>query len=84
MHFGRKDLAGAACAVLAIGLIAWLSLDSWARADCRDLLRTADFAAAPGEVSDPELAALKARLETGQASEAEQVCAGRIGLPFED
>lgn len=58
-HFDRKDLIGAACAALAIGLIGFLALDGWARADCRELLRFGDFASAEGDVTDPELAALR-------------------------
>jgi len=34
----RSDLIGAACAVLALGLIAWLSLDSWALTRCEEYI----------------------------------------------
>ena len=81
-NFDRKDMTGAACALLAIGLIAVLALDSWARADCHDLLRSADFASGEGAVADPELAALEARLRAGQGSPEETACVKRIGLPF--
>ncbi|KCZ54686.1 hypothetical protein HY29_13475 [Hyphomonas beringensis] len=82
MQFGRKDVIGAACAVVSIGLVAWLAHESLASADCRDLLRWHDFASVEGDVADPELEALKSRLETGQGSEAEKACVGRVGLPF--
>jgi hypothetical protein len=81
-NFDRKDMTGAACAVLAIGLVAALSLDSWARADCRTLLRSGDFASAEGQVADPGLAALRARLQTGEGTVEEAACVQRIGLPF--
>ena len=81
-HFDRKDMIGAGCAVLAIGVIAFLTLDSWARSDCRDLLRAGDFASSEGEVTDPDLAALEARLRAGEGSDAETACVQRIGLPF--
>lgn len=81
-QFDRKDMIGAACAALAIGLVAFLSLDSWARADCRTLLRTGDFASAEGAPDDPDLAALAARLRAGEGSAAEAACVHRIGLPF--
>ncbi|MBR9806743.1 MAG: hypothetical protein GYB49_05955 [Alphaproteobacteria bacterium] len=82
MQFGRKDVIGAACAVVSIGLVAWLAQDSLARADCRDLLRWSDFASVEGDVEDAGLDALKSRLETGQGSEAEQACVARVGPPF--
>ncbi|WP_339797342.1 hypothetical protein [uncultured Hyphomonas sp.] len=81
-HFDRKDLIGAACAALAIGLIGFLALDGWARADCRELLRFGDFASAEGDVTDPELAALEARLRAGQGTIEEAACVQQIGLPF--
>ena len=74
--------AGAACAALAIGLIGFLALDGWARADCRELLRFGDFASAEGDVTDPELAALEARLRAGQGTIEEAACVQQIGLPF--
>ena len=39
----RNDVIGAVCAVIAIAIITVLSLDSWAIADCQDLLRAGDF-----------------------------------------
>ena len=82
MTFDRNDMIGAGCAVLAIGLIAWLSLDSWAISTCHETLRTADFASAEGDVADPELEALRARLASGQGNPEEQACVARVGLPF--
>ncbi|WP_321488727.1 hypothetical protein [uncultured Hyphomonas sp.] len=38
MRLERSDLIGGACAVLALGLIAWLSLDSWAITRCEEIL----------------------------------------------
>ena len=38
MQLERSDLIGSACAVLALGLIAWLSLDSWAITRCEEIL----------------------------------------------
>ncbi|MEZ6001728.1 hypothetical protein [Hyphomonas sp.] len=38
MQLERSDLIGGACAVLALGLIAWLSLDSWAITRCQEIL----------------------------------------------
>lgn len=81
-RFDRKDMIGAVCAVLAIGLIAVLSLDSWARAECRGLLRFGDFAATEDVLADPDLAALAARLRAGEGSPEEAACVQRIGLPF--
>ena len=34
MRVRSSDLTGVTCAVLALGLIAWLSLDSWAITRC--------------------------------------------------
>lgn len=81
MQPDRNDMIGAACAGLAICLIAWLSLDSWAISKCHETLRTADFAAAAGDALDPALQALKERLKTGQGSADELACVKRIGLP---
>ena len=81
-QFDRKDMIGAACAVLAIGMIAVLAGDSWARADCREVLRFGDFASAKGGVTDPDLAALEARLRAGEGTPEEAACVQRIGLPF--
>lgn len=39
MQLERSDLSGGVCAVLALGLIAWLSLDSWAITRCEEILR---------------------------------------------
>ena len=80
--FDRKDMIGAACAVLAIGLIAFLALDSWARADCRELLRIGGFSSAERDMTDPDLAALEARLRAGEGTVDEAACVQRIGLPF--
>ena len=38
MQLERSDLIGGVCAVLALGLIAWLSLDSWAITRCEEIL----------------------------------------------
>lgn len=43
MRLERSDLIGGACAGLALGLIAWLSLDSWAITRCEEFLATADI-----------------------------------------
>lgn len=32
----RNDIIGGVCALLSISLVAWLSLDSWARSNCAD------------------------------------------------
>ena len=42
MRIERSDMIGAGCAVVALGLIAWLSLDSWAIARCEEFLATTD------------------------------------------
>ena len=34
---------GGACAVVAIGLIAWLSLDGWFIAGCQERLQSTEF-----------------------------------------
>jgi len=47
MQLERSDLIGGACAVLALGLIAWLSLDSWAITRCEEIL-SADAAGEAG------------------------------------
>lgn len=41
MQLERSDLIGGACAALALGLIAWLSLDSWAITRCEEILSAA-------------------------------------------
>ena len=43
MRVERSDLIGAACAALALCLIAWLSLDSWAITRCEEFLASADI-----------------------------------------
>ena len=55
MHLQRSDLIGGVCAVAALAMIAWLSLDSWAITRCEELLasETAD--------ESPELAKCLAR-----------------------
>lgn len=50
MQLERSDLIGGACAALALGLIAWLSLDSWAITRCEEIL-SADPAGEAGLVS---------------------------------
>jgi hypothetical protein len=50
MQLERSDLIGAGCAVLALGLIAWLSLDSWAITRCEEILSAAPAGEA-GQVS---------------------------------
>ncbi|KCZ48017.1 MULTISPECIES: hypothetical protein [unclassified Hyphomonas] len=54
MQLERSDLIGSACAALALGLIAWLSLDSWAITRCEEIL-SADPAGEAGPAS-PERA----------------------------
>jgi hypothetical protein len=80
----RNDIIGAACAIVAIGLVAGLSLASWAIADCRDVLRTADFQRAgtlePAKAES--LSAFRSQLETGRAGPEADACIARIGLPF--
>tara|TARA_R110000851_G_scaffold174645_1_gene320811 strand:+ start:48 stop:296 length:249 start_codon:yes stop_codon:yes gene_type:complete len=80
----RNDIIGAVCAVVAICIIAALSLDSWAIADCRTVLRAAEFqragALAPDAAAD--LAAFRAQLEGGTAGPEAAACVDRIGLPF--
>ncbi len=80
----RNDMIGAACAIVAIGLVAWLSLESWKIADCREVLRTADFQRA-GDLEPAmaeELSAFRAELEAGRAGADASACIARIGLPF--
>tara|TARA_R110002020_G_scaffold458631_2_gene676150 strand:+ start:1910 stop:2158 length:249 start_codon:yes stop_codon:yes gene_type:complete len=80
----RNDIIGAICAVIAICIIAVLSLDSWAIADCQDLLRASEFARAGALEPDAaaELAAFRAQLEGGTAGPEATACIDRIGLPF--
>ena len=46
MTFNRKDMIGTACAVVAIGLIAWLSLDSWATTRCKEFIKSEAYVGA--------------------------------------
>jgi len=80
----RNDMIGAACAIVAIGLVAGLSLESWGNAECRDILRTADFQrAGPLEPAmADELSAFRSQLETGSAGPEADACIARVGLPF--
>tara|TARA_R110000787_G_scaffold85111_6_gene181909 strand:+ start:6983 stop:7231 length:249 start_codon:yes stop_codon:yes gene_type:complete len=80
----RNDLIGALCTFVVIGLVAWLSLESWKNADCRELLRTNDFARAgePGSSVTAELSEFRAQLEAGKAGTEAESCVSRIGLPF--
>ena len=80
----RNDMIGAACAIVAIGLVAGLSLESWANANCRDVLRTADFQRA-GSLAPAEadaLSAFRSQLEAGTAGPEADACIARVGLPF--
>jgi len=80
----RNDLIGAVYAFVAIGLIAWLSMESWAIADCRNVLRSDDFART-AELEAPvsaELLEFRTRLEAGTAGPEAASCVSRIGLPF--
>ena len=77
-------MIGAACAIVAIGLVAGLSLESWANANCRDVLRTADFQRA-GSLAPAEadaLSAFRSQLEAGIAGPEADACIARVGLPF--
>ena len=80
----RNDMIGAACAMVVIGLVAWLSLESWAIADCRDVLRTADFrqAGTLEPAMAEALSAFRSQLEAGRAGADASACIARIGLPF--
>ena len=68
----------------AIGIIAFLSLESWAIADCRSVLRAAEFQRAGALEPDAaaDLAAFRAQLEGGTAGPEATACVERIGLPF--
>ena len=80
----RNDMIGAACAIVAIGLVAGLSLESWAIADCRDVLRTADFQRA-GSLEPAmanALSAFRSQLEASTAGPEADACIARVGLPF--
>ncbi|KJS26873.1 MAG: hypothetical protein VR75_05400 [Hyphomonadaceae bacterium BRH_c29] len=48
MRLERSDLIGAACAALALGLIAWLSLDSWAITRCEEYIASGGAGEATG------------------------------------
>jgi hypothetical protein len=58
MQLERSDLIGGACAALALGLIAWLSLDSWAITRCEEILST-DLAGEAGPVSQERAKCLR-------------------------
>jgi hypothetical protein len=58
MQLERSDLIGGACAALALGLIAWLSLDSWAITRCEEILST-DPAGEAGPVSQERAKCLR-------------------------
>ncbi|KCZ90876.1 hypothetical protein [Hyphomonas jannaschiana] len=58
MQLQRSDLIGGACAALALGLIAWLSLDSWAISRCEEIL-SATPAGEAGQVSPEQARCLK-------------------------
>jgi hypothetical protein len=80
----RNELVGAVCAVLAISIVAWLSHESWAIADCRELLKVAEFERVSGlePGANGELSAFRAELEAGRAGSEASACVARIGLPF--
>ena len=67
MQLERNDLIGGACALLALGLIAWLSLDSWAITRCEGILAS-DGAGDAGDVS-PEAARCLKRQNPPSAKE---------------
>ena len=67
MQLARSDLIGGACAVLALGLIAWLSLDSWAITRCEEILSEAPAGEA-GPIS-PEQAKCLSREKQRPAKE---------------
>ena len=58
MQLERSDMIGSACAVLALGLIAWLSLDSWAITRCEEIL-SAGPAGEAGQVSAEQAECLR-------------------------
>ena len=57
----RNDMIGAACAVVAIGLIAWLALDSWAIARCEEFIESEAYVGLDSLTAEQE-ACLDARL----------------------
>ena len=62
----RNDLIGAIFAVIAIAMVAWLSLDGWFIADCQERLKAQDVVAhAHASDADPSL----------------QACLDRFGAP---
>ena len=83
MTYSRSDIIGAACAVLSIGLIAYIATESWALSDCRETLRSADFAGIDtlDAVARADFEAFRARIAAGQTSEVEARCINKIGLP---
>ncbi|MFT5775549.1 hypothetical protein [Hyphomonas sp.] len=80
----RNDMIGAACAIVAIGLVVGLSLESWAIADCWDVLRTGDFqrAGTLEPAMAEALSAFRSQLEAGSAGPEADACIARVGLPF--
>ncbi|WP_156945759.1 hypothetical protein [Hyphomonas johnsonii] len=80
----RQDGIGAACAIVAISLVAWLSHESLQIAGCRDTLHADEFGRL--DTLEPnraaELAEFKRQLVDGGANPQEQACVARIGLPF--
>jgi hypothetical protein len=63
----RSDLIGGGCALLALGLIAWLSLDSWAITRCDEFLATADVNQSATYTAEEQACIQR----SGQAPEAE-------------
>jgi len=43
MNFSRSDMIGAGCALAAICLVAWLSLDSWAITRCDEFISSGAY-----------------------------------------
>ena len=48
MRLQRSDLIGGTCAALALALISWLSLDSWALTRCEEYLASGGAGDAAG------------------------------------
>ena len=65
MRLERSDLIGGGCALLALGLIAWLSLDSWAITRCDAFI--AAGGAGDGAALTPEQAKCLARRKPADA-----------------
>ena len=61
MRLERSDLLGVACAALALGLIAWLSLDSWAITRCDEFIASGAYLDA-GDLTAEQKACLDERL----------------------